>query len=260
MCTLTWTTTADGHDVLFSRDEQLSRGEALPPRLWDGDGARFVAPIDPDGGGSWIAVNAAGWTLCVLNQYGAVAAPECAEAPTSRGRLITRLAGEQSAGALRRGLAGLLERPVRPFMLVAFPASGEPLAWRWDGRELTEAGALQAPITTSSVRAAEVERLRRRAFARHVGRAPEADRDALFAFHRSACGERPWAGVAMRRGDAETVSLTHVEVTSAGRRMHYYPGHPADHPRARPLSCSLPVTGDPVTAPNPLWPAGAAAS
>ena len=60
MCTLSWLTTEAGYSVFCNRDERKTRPVAVPPAILRTGGVAYIAPIDPEGGGSWIAVNEQG--------------------------------------------------------------------------------------------------------------------------------------------------------------------------------------------------------
>jgi len=242
---VTWAVTLSGYDLLFNRDEQRTRVRAEPPAVRAAaDGARFLAPLDPQGGGSWIAVSDHGLTTCLLNSCepdrplasdpGPASHPLAPEAAVSRGRLPFILADCRCPAdvALRLEKEDLAR--YRPFLLLALAAgAGGPAAWHWSGTRLAHRPAPAAPLTTTSRHVREVVRIRREAFARlRRGLPAGADPgvDALFAYHTSENRERPEAGVAMRRDDAQTVSLTHVRVSldTGVATMRYFDGHPAD--------------------------------
>ncbi len=69
MCTVSWRAARDGYDLFFNRDELHTRAPELPPALSERDGVRFLAPRDGDHGGTWLAVNEHGLTVCLLNDY-----------------------------------------------------------------------------------------------------------------------------------------------------------------------------------------------
>ncbi|NUO80759.1 NRDE family protein [candidate division KSB1 bacterium] len=69
MCTVTWLQRHEGYEVFCNRDELKTRKPALPPRLAECNGVRYLAPIDNDGGGSWLGVNEFGVSLCLVNHY-----------------------------------------------------------------------------------------------------------------------------------------------------------------------------------------------
>ncbi len=69
MCTVSWLLHDAGYEVFFNRDEQKGRAIANPPAVFDREGTRYMMPVDPDGGGTWIAMNQHGLSLCLLNYY-----------------------------------------------------------------------------------------------------------------------------------------------------------------------------------------------
>ncbi|MDQ7087908.1 MAG: NRDE family protein [Acidobacteriota bacterium] len=94
MCTLSWLFFGGGYELHFNRDESRARREAAPPRVVSGGDCSFVAPVDGEAGGTWIAVNAAGIGLALLNRYDR----EGRSGERSRGLLVAELA---SLGDLR---------------------------------------------------------------------------------------------------------------------------------------------------------------
>ena len=74
-----------------NRDEKRTRGEALARRIRECGGVRYVAPIDADFGGTWIAANEFGVSVCLLNgDAGTAPFPQ-----RSRGLLLRELAGKR---------------------------------------------------------------------------------------------------------------------------------------------------------------------
>ena len=95
MCTVSWAHQPGGYHLLCNRDEKRTRGAAFAPRVREIGGVRYVAPIDPDGGGTWLATNEHGVSLCLLNGEPGF---ESAGPRRSRGGLILELAWAPSAG------------------------------------------------------------------------------------------------------------------------------------------------------------------
>ena len=60
MCTVTWLEDEFGYQLFCNRDEKLVRSSAEPPRMFEADGVRYIAPRDRDFGGTWVAANEAG--------------------------------------------------------------------------------------------------------------------------------------------------------------------------------------------------------
>ncbi len=232
MCTLTWRTDAAGYDVLFNRDERPGRPAGEAPRSGRAeDGTKLLAPRDPQGGGSWAAVNEWGVTLCVLNGWGVAEAPP-PESPRSRGELPFLLGAARDTAEAGRFLEGRAWRDFRPFFLVAFSPLGLPSLWQWTGARLIHEPAPPAPITTSGGRRAEwivSHRSRRyRSLLEGLPAAAQPSLEALLRYHRSTHPDDPAAGVSMHRPEARTVSLTHLRVDreQGHARIRYLDGFP----------------------------------
>lgn len=226
MCSLSWKRDPTGIVVVMNRDERRDRATARPPRRWRGGDVGFTAPLDPDGGGSWIAVRDSGLVIALLNHHPPPAGSEASVAADrpSRGRLITTLAGERAIPDARRLRAAGLAA-YAPFRLfVAGPAT-PPRVFTWDGMGLRvrRLDPRLGFLTSSSWNARAVLPVRHarfRAFARrHAGRPPRA---AIVAFHDEADDPRgtPWA-ICMARDDARTVSTTVVDTGRTGVSMRY---------------------------------------
>src|SRR5205809_93249 len=101
MCTISWIHDANGYQLLCNRDERLTRKSALEPRLAVRNDTRFLAPVDGDFGGTWIATNEFGVSLCLLNGASLTGSEIHAAAPKrSRGLLLLDLIPESSVAAI----------------------------------------------------------------------------------------------------------------------------------------------------------------
>ena len=89
MCTVSWILSRGGYELFMNRDELRRRGPAQGPQLCQHEGSAFLAPHDSDGGGSWIAVNASGLGLTLLNRYVDVSTLPPPAGWRSRGLLVT---------------------------------------------------------------------------------------------------------------------------------------------------------------------------
>jgi len=216
VCTLSFRLEPDGFELWFSRDEQRSRAAARRPALSRARDTRFLAPRDPEGGGTWIAANEHGLALALLNDY---ASPPRGGDFESRGRLVLALCAARDTGevAQRVGSGGLAR--YRPFELAAF-APGEPVTrLAWDGRTLTAERGISGPLASSAVAHAEARAARRARFA-------ELGAGALERFHREHAPARGALSACMHRRDAKTVSLVRVRVTRERVAMAYAAGSP----------------------------------
>jgi hypothetical protein len=225
MCTVSWVRDADGYELLFNRDELKTRAEALPPRESETAGVRWIGPLDPDGGGTWIAANEAGLTIGVLN--GNRAADDALRAWTSRGLLVPALAAYEDADGVAEALRRLDLAPYRSFRLLAISPGQPALVAEWDRPALAIDANAEArmPIVSSAFDESAVGRARRAEFARVAGNGPPT-LERLLAFHRSTEGGPSAFTVAMERPEASTRSLTRVSVDALAVVMRYHPGRP----------------------------------
>jgi hypothetical protein len=194
--------------------------------------------VDGEAGGSWIAVNELGVSLCVLNAY-EVAGPDVPAgggAFRSRGLLVTDLAGAGAAEQAARSLAATDLESYRPFTLLALDAAGGERAFRWDGRALADLGPKPPmPLVSSGHDVAGAALARGRLLAGMQAAAGGLSPDLLLRFHRSHEPERGPYSPCMHRSDAETVSLSWVRVSPQAVAFAYAPGPPCTTPLGEPL-------------------------
>lgn len=225
MCTVSvlrsWPVDASGAEfrLVSNRDERPEREAARPPSIIEAGSVRVARPIDPAGGGTWIAANDAGLVFTLLNGVDLEAEPEAVE-PPSRGGIVTRIASARSVEEVAGRLRALDLTVYRPWRLLVVG----------DGRLLQVDSSAPARrviirslpdrfvVTASSRLAPEARRRRERLFKAVVPR-PEAARQDTF--HAHAWPGRPEISVVMNRPEARTVSRTSVEVTSLHVRMVY---------------------------------------
>jgi hypothetical protein len=226
MCTASWRARDDGYDLFFNRDELLRRRPALPPALHERAGVRFIAPRDGDAGGSWIAANAFGVTLFLLNGFAGDDRAEPAGGFASRGSLVVDLADARSADDAGARLGSCRLERFRSFWLAALDPGGAGLLGRWAGGTLAcePLSPAALPLTSSSFDTDEVRRTRQARFAARVGPAAAiADHLAYHASHDPAAG--PYS-VCMHRPDAQTVSFSWVVVDRERVSFRYAPHAP----------------------------------
>ncbi len=218
MCTMSWQRSRTGETltIWFNRDESRSRAAATGPLVQqrpDGD-FRWISCIDPEGGGSWLAVNEAGTCFALLNHYSGSPLPDPdGRDYTSRGRLVVEaaslLADPEASGDW---LADRVEKGrFRPFLFVALNSRTAGL-WRWDAGQLQRRPA-ELPLTTSSFETAEVTAARRDAY-RQTGGGE--------SFHRWFDASHSAFSTIMSREDAHTVSLSRIKIGRGNRAAYSY--------------------------------------
>lgn len=227
MCTVSWIHREDGYLLLFNRDELRTRKPAFAPRIDNRSGVAFIAPLDGDHGGSWIAVNQFGLTLCLLNRFDDVPGGVIPEY-TSRGLLLHELIDCSAPNMVTQRLNDAKCSRFRPFTLAAlFP--GQPaMLLEWTGHRLRTKSHAESlmPITSSSVLEPNVVLQRKEQFQEKVFERSSVDDELLFDFHCSHLPERGLASVCMHRADARTVSMSTVTVTQQIIEFVYHPDSP----------------------------------
>jgi hypothetical protein len=231
-----------GFRVVMSRDEQHDRPPALQPR-WRGLGpGRAIWPIDPRGGGTWIAADDRGVVMCLLN-YNLEPGPAPPPDAISRGAIIPALvrgrAGSphHAAAVPDAWMARLSAMPLhrfRPFRLVVASPDKPSRLWcgaptltelRWNGGTLEVLDEHAPPACFVSSGLGDSRVLPRLELFRDLvgARGGPAEQDA---FHAHRWDGREDISVLMCRADARTVSITSVSVDAGPDvrvRMGYHP-------------------------------------
>jgi uncharacterized protein with NRDE domain len=234
VCTISWLPGPGGYLLCFNRDENRARRPGLPPALEHSNGLDLLAPTDADAGGTWIGVNSAGVTVCLANLYGQASRPPLA--PISRGVLVRQLITLAHLGQVEDALGSTSLEVYRPFTIVAVEPDRPARIWGWNGeqrqaRTQSEPGLL---VTSSAVDQSGAELERRRQFAELLS-GDQLSAAALTALHASHRPVRGGHSICMHRTDAQTVSLTRVEVTTDTIAMAYSDGSPCHTPLGTPL-------------------------
>jgi hypothetical protein len=216
--------------LVCNRDEQRSRPPALPPRIERFGSRQALLPIDPLGGGTWIAANDAGLAFMLMNAYAGSVLPPRGE--KSRGLIIPQLLPCGTLGeALDAGM-NIDARQFAPFRLIVVDEQQcVELAAHGDRMVLRTRESLAEPrfFTSSGLGDDVVQRPRREVFEQFLiaGRATPQQQDAL---HRHSWPDQLRLSICMNRPEARTVSITVVEIRSYEVIMEYEPlDDQADH-------------------------------
>lgn len=221
MCTVTFIPTAAGIHLTSNRDEQVNRGCAAEPAYFSGDGFKLIFPVDPDAGGSWIALKDNGDALVLLN--GAFI-KHLRKPPYRRSRGLVLL-DVIKAIAPRQRFNEIDLEGIEPFTLVLF-VNGMLWECRWDGFErqhlLLDAGK---PYIWSSVTLYDDREIleRRQWFAEWLAqRNVQISSREIFDFHQHAGkGDVRNSLVMNRENKVRTVSITSILITDSELRMRY---------------------------------------
>ena len=246
MCTLTWwRESAGSYEVYFNRDERKTRAMAEPPRLREREGVSFLAPIDPDGGGTWMLVNERGLLVCLLNRWHEEA--EGIMPARSRGQVVMEMAALENVPAVEERLRLEELEGVWPFRIVGFDPVGER-SWTWNGRELTVDRIPELPLCSSSFHYAEVRIARRRRF-QELCCAQRMGSDLLGLYHSDTEDNPSPFTPRMLRSDAQTMSRSSVRVRNGNVTWTYLEERPELTGEPRRFETSL-RSGGPAGGPS----------
>ncbi|MDA3872567.1 MAG: NRDE family protein [Kiritimatiellae bacterium] len=214
MCTLSWARDSTGVEIFFNRDEQRSRPQALSPTE---DASGVVAPVDPQGGGTWIFANPAPLCGALLNTYDVIPQKGPSEGFRSRGLLMRDLASVKTVETMGVRLqTAVIDAPYPSFFVVGItPETAR--GWHWNGEKFTEL-PLPLPMLTTSGHKPDTVVPSRIQYYRACTASPLLPHPGeLERFHTWHDPENPEISTYMSRSDARTVSFT---------RIHLRKGHP----------------------------------
>lgn len=211
--------------LVFNRDEQRTRALGTPIAAVVAGSRRAIHPSDPDGGGTWIAVNDAGIAVAILNRN-EHEIPDGRGEGVSRGLIIPHLLSSGSLQEVAQNTEKVARTVARGFRLIA--TDGRHVLEVIGGNHRCET-ALE-PFMRPFVRASSglgdelVRTPRTELFEGIVVRAPcDARADAQAAFHNHAWPDRRHLSVRMDRAEARSVSQTLINVTQHEIVMQYAP-------------------------------------
>ncbi len=230
MCTVSWLRGPGDFQLFFNRDERRTRKAALPPEVRRKGATRYIAPLDGDFGGSWLAVNESGVTLCLLNGYAAEDRRETEPAGgwVSRGLLLIDLIDVSGLTELRRRLEEIELGRFRSFLLAGFELGAPDLLASWSRERLALESPIDQlnPLVSSSFATAEVKRSRIRLFREMAARCEAPTERLHLDFHASHVPSQGPYSPCMHRPDARTVSFSRVRVEPGRVRFDYVPHSP----------------------------------
>lgn len=216
----------DGETLLvsFNRDESTSRAIAEKPATYGGTTSRFIAPRDPVGSGTWLAVSDRGSVFALLNNYdaGTPTRPE-----KSRGALVWDLAGNGDRSVI--DFTDDSCRPFAPFHQFAFnPTLQLAQQTSWDGQhaKTQQLSLIEGFFTTSSLDCARVTALRHQAFESFWSTAGERDSNSVQGFLNGEIEALdPTVSVMMDRGDRRTISQSQISIGKSSASFQYRECH-----------------------------------
>jgi uncharacterized protein with NRDE domain len=231
---MTWFVKEDGYELFFNRDERKSRRRAEPPTIQTCSDVEYLSPTDTDAGGTWIAVNQFGVTVCLLNHY------QFEQIATyknwiSRGEVVRQFATTKSLVEAQILFDTLDLEDYRAFRMFIIDIRGGNRLCVWDGHSARVECDVTKPKSSSSVDAKHVKKIRKNLFDNLNLDESKRVRDYI-NFHASHLPKRSKESVCMHRDDASTVSLSHVSVSSREISFRYADGSPCNAPLGLPLT------------------------
>ena len=230
MCTVSWIHDKDGYQLLCNRDEKLTRKPAQEPRLDVRNDTRFLAPVDGNFGGTWIAANEFGVSLCLLNGP----TSRSARATRSRGLLVLDLIPLSSIAAVSENVRMADLSVYAPFTLAALEPGKPAKVIAWDGSQTTigEHAESHFMLTSSSFDTEAVCKARTEEYVR--ASRGVVNTDVLLDFHRSHTPARSAYSTCMHLADAKTVSFSRIRVAQRQMDFFYDPDAPCKSGTALP--------------------------
>jgi len=237
MCTLTWFTTDSGYELFFNRDERLTRSRAELPVVQEVDGVTLISPTDADAGGTWIAVNQFGITVCLLNHY-QFQQIETYKDWKSRGDIVKKFAVISDLRLAQEWFDDLPLDDYRAFRMFIIDPRGNNRLCVWDGHSARLELNVTMPKSSSSVDAKNVKAIRKNLF-KNLNLVESRDSQDYINYHSSHLPSRSKDSVCMHRDDAKTVSLSHVCIDSLNISFRYADGSPCEAELGQPLNIDL---------------------
>ncbi len=237
MCTMTWFVSDTGYELFFNRDERISRSRAALPSEQTLNGVKYLSPTDTDAGGTWISANEYGFTVCLLNHY-QFQQIETYKNWISRGEIVRDFSNVSNLYTSERLFQSMELKDYRAFRMFIIAPDGNNRLMVWDGHKARIEVNVTKPKSSSSVDAKHVKKLRKDLF-ENLNLSQSKDIDSYRNYHASHLPSRSKDSVCMHREDANTVSFSHVSVSSNKVSFRYADGAPCESVLGEPICLDL---------------------
>lgn len=242
MCSFSWREIERGLCLAFNRDEANTRAKAVPPKAFEQAGIKYLMPIDPDAGGSWICVNQAGFAFALLNNYQGQLKP--VQTPLqSRGSIIKAMALCDSFAKIEQCLNALDLTQFQPFTLVLLSEHHKWL-WQYDGMsQQLQIQPLPQHYFSSAHPLAEQVLSERFEYASQASLNSEQDLIKLHKSHwpnnKNVQEVDKTFSICMHHERGQTQSLTLITLSNDTAKMTYWDGQPCQTDRFSETSLTL---------------------
>ncbi|TVR80285.1 MAG: hypothetical protein EA412_05070 [Chitinophagaceae bacterium] len=222
MCTFTFFSAED--DSFFfnvNRDESPLRPKAKLPKKYFIENKKLFYPKDPQGGGSWICVNAGQQVACLMN--GAFEKHK-RELPYKKSRGLVLIDFMSSSDKLTFFNDYDLEG-IEPFTIVFFDIKQGLFDFRWDSKDLhikNEDSKKPHIISSSALFSNSQKKEREHWLEKFLGEIKKPDFNSIKNFHLEAGMENPLNAVCLNRfAIVASVSFCSINITKENTIFYY---------------------------------------
>jgi hypothetical protein len=221
MCTVTFIPVKDKFFITSNRDEKILRKPALPPTVYNLEGASIIFPKDSGAGGTWIAMHENGNAIVLLN--GGFKKHTSAP-PYIKSRGIVLLDVIKTISPFKT-FSVLNLSGVEPFTIVLLDNS-VLYECRWDGKnKYRKELDIIKPYIWSSVTLYDNEIVQKREqwFKEWLAKNPQPTMRDILNFHLfTGDGDKHNDLRMNRNGEMLTLSVTGMEINNDKGTMQYY--------------------------------------
>jgi hypothetical protein len=225
MCTVTFIPTNEGFYFTSSRDEKASRA-TIPPTTYQFGGIELVFPKDEQAGGTWIASNQFGKTVCLLN--GAfINHQKAKQYDKSRGLILLESFNFETANEF---CAKIELNNIEPFTLLTLDYQAGKLnsfyEFRWDGNKkyLKKLPHSENQIWSSAtLYAPSVQETRQFLFNSWINKFQGFEDKEILNFHNRKHGLNINEDILMQgQGDLRTLSISQIHIQQNNATFNYF--------------------------------------
>lgn len=201
------------------RDESPLRQASVPPAVFEGADTRYIIPLDPMGGGSWIGINDRNTAIILLNGAFEKHLPSPPYV-MSRGQVVKKLLDSTFPVVewLLMPMAG-----IEPYTLIVF-TDGLLFRLTWDGAE-KHRQPLDADIchifSSATLYDSQARQQREHLFYNWMAMRPPVDKLSLLDFFNSV-DDRANGFIINREEKVKTLSYSFINLDSIEPQFHYY--------------------------------------
>lgn len=218
MCTVTFVQTDDAFVMTSSRDEHVSRPDALPPQVHLYNGIELHCPIDPQAGGTWLVADTKGNAAILFN--GAFEKHKH-QPPYARSRGLV-LMDLFSAAHPGKEFSAMNLEGIEPFSVILYFANAvQRLTWTGQER-IMEPLQMNSPALFSSAPLYDESAKQRRSqwFGEYLNSATEISPEGIFSFHlNDQLGDRETGLIINRSNGLRTRSITQLIIGESTTHM-----------------------------------------